>query len=318
MLTTDVLDKHLRKIHDARFKEFEENVVHQKALFDRAKKFEQSRDKRRREFLKGTGVDLAKFDREQAKELKSQEQELKAYLDEFKPKTVSRPLLQAADLKDAALRGGAFGEAKHVVLHPYASTLFASDKGVFKGVSGVTGDGAINSGWIFPDEAGKIRLKEASHCPVACFFACGGPPDDTEFAVHFAFTPASTASYEMTAVFAFHGFYILRSDDSWYNCRHAAVKLTVSMNANQYVDIGWKDFPALIDRDEDNVEEVTTYDRTNFFDYNTVLKAGDPVIITVRGVVNADAKGGGAYAELNFEAGTANYIEPLLLSVQQV
>jgi hypothetical protein len=30
------------------------------------------------------------------------------------------------------------------------------------------------------------------------------------------------------------------------------------------------------------------------------------------------ARGGGTYAELNLEAGTANYIEPLLLSVQQV
>jgi len=317
MSTTDVLDKYLREIHDARFKEFEENVVRRQALFERAKKFEQSRDKRRREFLKGIGVDLVAFDREQEKELKSQEQELKAYLDEFKPKAVSRPLLQAADLKDAALRAGAFGEAKHRLLHPYASTLFAADKGVFKDVSGVSGDGAINSGWIFPDEAGKIRVKNTGHCPVACFFACGGPPGE-EFAVHFAFTPATTANYEMTAVFAFHGFYILRSDDSWYNCRNAKVKLTVSMNAHQYVDVGWKVFPALIDRDEDNVEEVTTYDRTHFFDYTTVLRGGDPAIVTVKGVIDADARGGGAYAELNFEAGTANYIEPLLLSVQHV
>ena len=122
----------------------------------------------------------------------------------------------------------------------------------------------------------------------------------------------------MTAVFAFHGFYVLRSDDSWYNCRNAKVKLTMSMNAHQYVDIGKKSFPPLIDRDEDNVEEVTTYDRTNFFDYTTVLKAGDPVIVTVSGTLDANARGGGAYAELNFEAGTANYIGPLLLSVLQV
>jgi len=50
MSTTDVLDKYLREIHDARFKEFEENVVRRQALFERAKKFEQSRDKRRRNF----------------------------------------------------------------------------------------------------------------------------------------------------------------------------------------------------------------------------------------------------------------------------
>ena len=119
----------------------------------------------------------------------------------------------------------------------------------------------------------------------------------------------------MTAVLAFHGFYVLRSDDSWYNCRSAQVQLKARMNVRQYVDFGWKDFPLLIDREEDNAEEVTTYDRTGFFDYTAVLKAGDPVVVTFKGIVDASARGGGAYAELNFEAGTANYIEPLLLSV---
>jgi hypothetical protein len=173
MALTNSLDQYLREIHDARFKQFEQDVVHRQALFDRAKKFEQSRDKRRREFLKGVGVNLATFDGEQDKELKIQEQELKSYLDEFVPKVASRPVLQAADSKDAALRAGAFGEAKHTLVHPYAVTLFASDKGVLKGISGVTGDGAINSGWVFPDEAGKIRVKDTAHCPVACFVACG-------------------------------------------------------------------------------------------------------------------------------------------------
>jgi hypothetical protein len=96
------------------------------------------------------------------------------------------------------------------------------------------------------------------------------------------------------------------------------VKLSVQMNVNQYVDLGWKSFPALVDRNESNVEEVTLYDRTNFFDYTSVLKAGDPAIVTLSGTLKARALGGGTFAELNFEAGTANHIEPLLLSVNQV
>ena len=50
------------------------------------------------------------------------------------------------------------------------------------------------------------------------------------------------------------------------------------MNAYQYAYLGWQTFP-LINRDEDNVDEVTTYDRTHFFDYNAVLKANDPVLV---------------------------------------
>src|SRR5207249_2674247 len=81
--------------------------------------------------------------------------------------------------------------------------------------------------------------------------------------------------------------------DSWYNCRYAQVQLKARMNVRQYVDFGWKDFPLLIDRKEDNAEEVTTYDRTGFFHYTAVLKAGDPVVVTSKGIVDASARGGG-------------------------
>lgn len=311
------LETRLHELHQARFKEFEEELLRRKALGDRAAKAEGGREKRRREFLQNVGIDLKKLDSERQKDQRIQEKELEAFLDEFRPGAASRRSRQAADARDAALRSAVLAEAGHLVLPPFASTLYAADKAILTDVSGVTGSGAINSGWVFPDEPGKIRLKTSGHVAAWCFQAVAAG-DDPVFAVHFAFVPATTATYEMTAVFAFHGFYVLRSDDSWYNCRYAAVKLNVQMNVNQYVDVGWKTFPALIDRKEDNVEEVTTYDHTGFFDYTTVLKAGDPVIVTVSGALKAFARGGGAYAELNFEAGTANYIEPLLLSVNQV
>jgi len=138
-----------------------------------------------------------------------------------------------------------------------------------------------------------------------------------EFSAHFTFVPATTANYEMTAVITFHGFYVLRCDDSWWNCRDAEVRLTVQMNVHQYTDSGWHDFPALLDVEKDNTDEVTSFDRTFFLDYTTGLRVGDPVVVTVKGVVLATSHGV-AYAELNFKDGTANYIQPLFLSVQQV
>jgi hypothetical protein len=317
MATLDALDKRIQELHSARFKEFETEVVRLKSMNDRAAKFEAGREKRRREFLQSIGNNLKNMDAEQAKDLKVQERELKEYLAEFRPKAEKRPSLGAVDAKEASLRRSVLGETKSLVLPVFASSIYAADKATLGGISGVTGDGAINSGWVFPDQPGKLKIKDTAHFPIICFQAGGGGnPPEGQF--HFTFVPATTATYEMTAVIVFHGFYILRSDDSWYNCREAGVKLTASMNANQFVDIGWKDFPALIDRNESNAEEVTTYDRTQFFDYTTVLKAGDPVVVTVKVVVKASARGGGAYSELNFEAGTANYIEPLFLSVQQV
>jgi len=317
MQNLEILDKRFRELSEYRFKEFEAGLLRQKALFDRAAKFEKSREKARREFLESTGINLANLDRGRAKELRSQTKELREFLDEFKPTAVSRPGKGAADTKDAAVRSAAFAEAGHLVLPPFASSIFVGDKGVLANDPGETGSGAINSGWIFPEDPAKIRMMTSGQADVWCFQAVAGPADP-EFAVNFAFIPATTATYEMTAILAFHGFYILRSDDGYFSCKHAEVKLSVQMNVNQYVDIGWQSFPALIDRDESNVEEVTTYDRTQFLDYTTVLKAGDPVVVTVKGTLHAFARGSGAYAELNFQAGTANYIEPLFLSVQQV
>jgi hypothetical protein len=311
------LDQRIQELHEKRFKEFEEEVLRRKGLSDRAAKYEQVREKRRRELLANSGVDLKTLDSELKKDQRTQEKELEAFLGEFRPEAFSRASRQSADAKDLALRSIVVAEGGHVVLTPYATTFYSGDRALLKDVSGVSGNGAINSGWVFPDDPSKIRLTTSAHNPLWCFQA-GAGPDDPVFSVHFAFVPASTANYEMTAIFAFHGFYVLRSDDSWYNCRHVEVKLTIQMHVNQYLDIGLKSFPALIDRNEDNVEEVTTYDRTGFFDYTTALKAGDPVIVTVSGTLRASARGGGAYAELNFESGTANYIEPLLLSVIRV
>lgn len=317
MSTSHRLDERVREIHEARFREFEEDVLRRKAIADRAAKAEPERESRRRDFLESVGFDLKTLDGEREKDRRAQEKELKAFLERSRPEAVSRRSRQAADARARTLRAGVLAEAGSLVLPPLASSLYAADKAALAEISGEAGSGAIDSGWVFPDEPGKIRLKDTGHVAAWCFQAVAGSADPV-FAVHFAFVPAATATYEMTAVFAFHGFYVLRSDDSWYNCRHAEVKLGVRMNVNQYLDLGWKGFPALVDRSESNVEEVTHYDHTGFFDYTTVLKGGDPVVVTVSGTLRAFARGGGAYAELNFEAGTANYIEPLLLSVNRV
>ena len=317
MSNVAILDQLVRQLNEYRFKEYEAGLLWQKAQFDRAAKLEKNRDKARRELLQSSGINLANLDRARTKEQRSQTKELRDFIEEFKPSVIGRAGKGAADAKVAAVRSATFAEAGHLVLPPFASSIFVSDKAVLANDPGEFGSGAINSGWVFPDDPSKIRLMTSGQADVWCFQAVAGP-GDPEFSVHFGFVPASTATYEMTAVLAFHGFYILRSDDGYFSCKHAEVGLSVQMNVHQYVDIAWKAFPALIDRSEDNVEEVTTYDRTQFLDYTTVLKAGDPVVATIKGTLHAFARGSGAYAELNFQAGTANYIEPLLLSVQKV
>lgn len=175
-------------------------------------------------------------------------------------------------------------------------------------------DGEIGSGWIFPSNPGQLNVKDQSTGHGTGWGATAGPPPP-QYNVYFTFVPARIASYSLTAVFAFHGFYVLKADDGFFTHKYAQVRLDIAMDVNQFVDIGWKSFPSPINRDESNVNEVKTYDLTHFFDYTTVLKEGDPVVVTVRLTLDALASGSGSYAEINFDTGVSNYIEPLFLSV---
>jgi len=315
----DDLNKHVRELIGSRFKQFEQDLLRGKAEAERNAEFQKKRQKRRRDFMVSSGMDLKKIDAAIEHENRMFEAEVKAFLGEYRPKSANRPSAGADVSKDAAIRSAVLAQSGHMVLPVFASSIFAADKAQFDGVVGIGPgwtDGAINSGWVFPDDSSRLHIKDSYHDPSVCWPNRYFPPP--EFATHFTFVPAATATYEMTAVLAFHGFYVLVSDDSWWNCRFARVSLTAQMNVHQHGDDGWKEFPPLLQVEKDNAQEVDNFDRTFFLDYKAALVAGDPVVVTVKGVVEGFSQGGYTYAELNFADGTANYIEPVLLSVQQV
>jgi hypothetical protein len=318
MTTHEQAEHRLRELTTARFKDYANEVLQSKSWAERDSSKQAAREKRRRDFVASLGIDLERFDAALKKDDHAQEEELKSFLAEFRTKSTTRRSLRAADSRAAASLSQTQSETGHLVLPAVASSLFAADKSLLADIGGLEWiNGPINSGWVFPDDPSLIRIKDSRHYPNAMCWDNRQTPYP-EFAAHFTFIPAETGSYEMTAVLAFHGFYVLRSDDSWWNCRDAGVRLTVQSNVHQNSDIGWKDFPTLLDVEKDNTEEVTNFDRTFFLDYTAQLRGGEPVIVTAKGVVQAYAHGAGAYAELNFADGSANYISPLFLSVQKV
>jgi hypothetical protein len=261
------------------------------------------------------GVDLRKFDAALARDTRELDGELKAFLEEHRPKCVNRPSAATAAVTEAATVSAVFGESGYMVLPPAASAIYTPDR--------VTDDiaigpdwnsGAIDSGWVSPDPPGIIKVKDSYQDFSLCWSNRYSPPH--EYSAHFAFIPASTASYELTAVIAYHGFYVLVADDSAWNCRYARVTLTAEMSVHQYVEAGWKTFPPLLNVEKQNAQEVDNFDRTFFFDTTAALRVGDPVVVTVRGVVEGFSDGGSTHAELNFQDGTANYIQPLFMAVK--
>jgi hypothetical protein len=302
--TPERLDRQIHDIRTLQIAAYQEKIGADKAEQARLEKTASARHKREQEVLRKIGLDLEQLDPEQH----DAGTELGGYLEDARVSVVSRPSAQARDTKAHALLAELNAQAGHLTLPPYASTLFGANASVFEGVDG---EGEITNGWVSPSSSTRIKFE--TH-----FSGTGlGPVEGTppQFCVYFSFTPAKTASYSMLAVLAFHGFYILRSDDGIFTSKWAKVFLNAEMNVRQYVDVGLKSFPALIAEERDNADAVFTYDRTQFFDYTTVLKEGDPVTVTVTVLPRAAAAGNGSYAELNFKAGTANYIEPLFLSV---
>jgi len=314
MASHDDLNKHVRELIESRFKQFERDVLRGKSEGERNAEYQKKRLKRRREFMASTALDMKKFDAAVEHENRMFEAEVKAFLEEYRPKSVSRPSAAADAARDAAIRSAVLGETGHMVLPAFASSIFTPDR--VKGEVAIGPDwnpGAIDSGWVFQDPPQIIRIKDSYHDISLCWSNRYTPPP--VYSTYFTFGPASTATYEMTAVIAYHGFYVLVSDDSWWNCRYARVTLTAQMNVHQYVDSGWKDFPPLLNVEKQNAQEVDNFDRTFFLDYSAALRAGDPVIVTVKGTVEGFSDGGNTHAELNFQDGTANYIQPLFLSV---
>ena len=148
-----------------------------------------------------------------------------------------------------------------------------------------------------------------------CWATASGPPPTAT--VWFTFVPNRTARWELSPIFVFHGFYIMRADDGIFTCKFSAVEMEAKIDIFQYFWKGPKTYK-LIDEDKDDVDTVGFFDRTEWIWDTTILRSGDPVWVKVDVSVDAIASGGGSYAEINFSDGAANYIEPLLMTTQTV
>jgi hypothetical protein len=174
--------------------------------------------------------------------------------------------------------------------------------------------GGISSGWVFSD-AGNLKIKaQSTGSGWTGFWEAVAAPPPIPHDVVFTFIPAETRSYNLNAVLAFHGFYVLKANSGFLEKAFAEVSIDLQLGVHQYVD-QWQSFPRPLDANKSNTDEFDNYDRTLFFDSTAPLRQGDPVVVTARVAVDAIANDSGSYAEINFADGTANYIQPLFLCV---
>ncbi len=258
----------------------------------------EAHEKKQIALMTGLGMKAADLDAS----LNDAAKTLSAHLDERRPALVSRASSAASDGKSGSLIAAQLPPGR-ITVPPYG--VYAPPL--------QPPEGEITSGWVFT-AAGNLKV-EADDTGSGTGWGATAQPPPVPHDFIFTFIPAETAIYDLTAIFAFHGFYVLVADDGFLTHKYAEVTLDFAMNANQYVDLGWKTFPRPIDASGDNINDFESYDRTLFFDYSASLRAGDPVVVTARITLGAVASGGGSHAEINFSDGTANFIQPLFLSV---
>jgi len=130
------------------------------------------------------------------------------------------------------------------------------------------------------------------------------------------FVPDQTGSWWLDIYAEAHGFYVLRADDRWYNCKNARASVGVSVDVNQYGYWHGEQQTQLLDREDDNISLYELLDLPIGLAHSTPLRAGDPVCVALTLTIDAFALGSGSIAEVNFADGTGNYVKPYGLLAQ--
>lgn len=242
---------------------------------------------------------------------------MEEYLDSIRPALINRRPLNHLDAKRHAFQNSFEipGLKKSAV---YATSLVAGDPSELADVEGEHGNPSVML-WT-PGRIQKgfsLKLRDDSHVGW-----CGGIPTfvfPKAAFVYFTFVPNKTDIWHLNALINFHGFYRLTLSYNAALCRFAEVKLDVSMNVYQYFWLGAQTYHLINERQQHlgrgNYQYVLYDDYPNFLDYTAPLKADDKnfVLVQVIITISAGVYGFGSYAEINFEDGSANYIEPVTL-----
>ncbi len=122
----------------------------------------------------------------------------------------------------------------------------------------------------------------------------------------FTYVPTANQYYAHTIWVPFHGFYILYSDDGFWDSKEAHARIDLSARGYQY---NWKAGSStnVFDIDSQNINVNDRFDGWRTMYYSDLL-AADRAYLLVSASFYVYARGGGSYSELNFSDGDANYI----------
>jgi hypothetical protein len=122
----------------------------------------------------------------------------------------------------------------------------------------------------------------------------------------FTYAAPTDRDYGHTIWVPFHGFYILYSDDGFWDCKDAHARIDLSAVGYQY-NYKATGSTNVFDIESQNINTNDRFDGWRTMYYSDLLGA-DQAYLRVSASFYVYARGGGSSAQLNFSDGGANYI----------
>lgn len=180
------------------------------------------------------------------------------------------------------------------------TTLFPYYLTLYNGNGGVIWQGA---------NPGRATLSIDCHGSGSGIFGTGACSGTARAEWWFYHSTSQSRWYSYTVNAPFAGFYVVYSDDGFWDSKEAKVSLDLGVVGYQY---GYKANSSanLLYYDSQNINLNNRFDETAVEYYGDLLGGPDIAYLRVTESLTVYARGDGSHAELNFADGTANYLDP--------
>lgn len=173
---------------------------------------------------------------------------------------------------------------------PYHGTLHGSDGSVYW------------SGY----NPGNINLWDSVSGGGPGWFGTGAGSFTVYMDWWFTYVPRENRNYSQTIYVPFHGFYIVRADDGFWDSKQAHARIDLSAVGYQY-NYKATGSTNVLDINSQNIDVNDRFDGWRTMYYSDLLGA-DRAYLRVTASFYVYARGGGSTAQLNFSDGSANYM----------
>ncbi|MFT3935338.1 MAG: hypothetical protein QM726_17060 [Chitinophagaceae bacterium] len=153
---------------------------------------------------------------------------------------------------------------------------------------------------------GNIDLSDFANGGGSGLFGTGAGSFTVYMDWWFTFRAPENRNYAHTIYVPMHGFYILKSDDGFWDSKEAHARIDLSAIGYQY-NYKANATTNVFDIDSQNINVNDRFDGTRVMYYSDLLGA-DTAYLRVTASFYVYARGGGSTAQLNFASGAANYV----------